>query len=169
MAGYTQDLRDKLLVQQSQDRTVELLHQIIHSTPLCLNVWSEQHENIQCNQQAVSLFGLSSEKEYLDRFFELSPAYQPDGQRSSTKAHEKIATAFRDGHCRFEWQHCKLDGTPIPAEITLNRISVRGEPLVVGYTRDMRNQLKAEEDLRLAPLCTPAWCSSALKNGVMTM
>lgn len=148
VAAYTQDMRDKLLAQQADERAVELLHQIIHATPLCVNVWSEKHENIQCNQHAIKLFDLNNEQEYLDKFFLLSPTYQPDGQLSAIKAHAYIAEAFEKGYVRFHWNHCRLDGTPIPTEITLTRISVQDESMVVGYIRDMRDQLKAEAEIR---------------------
>ncbi len=139
-------------------REMEARTQImLNATPLCCNLWTTDFENMSCNDEAVRLFDLSSQQEYLDRFNELSPEYQPCGTRSDILAAQYISKAFQEGYCRFEWLHKKLDGTPIPAEITLVRIKYRDSFIVAGYTRDLR-EFKAmlaelqskEDDLRTA-------------------
>ncbi len=117
---------------------------MLDAVPLCATLWDANLNRIDCNQEAVSLFGLSSRQEYLDRFFELSPANQPDGSPSRESAAAYIRQAFDTGRVRFEWIHQKLDGTPIPAEITLVRVEYDNGYLVTGYTRDLR-ELKAME------------------------
>lgn len=123
----------------------ELIRLMMDATPLCLNLWNKDFENIACNQEAVKLFGLQSELEYLNRFFELSPLYQPNGILSSTQALEKIAQAFSEGRSVFRWVHCTLDGVPIPAEVTLVRIKYQNDYIVAAYTRDLRSQIAAEK------------------------
>ena len=111
---------------------------MLDATPLCCNLWNKDFNNIDCNNEAVKLFDLKDKQEYLDRFFELSPEYQPDGRLSNHKAIEKITAAFRDGKITYEWMHQKLDGTPVPSEITLVRVKHGEEFIVTGYTRDLR-------------------------------
>ncbi len=157
VVGYTRDLRELKATMEKMREADERTQVMLDATPLCCNLWDKDFNNIDCNQEAVNLFGLNSKQEYLDRFFELSPEYQPNGRPTAEMALENIATAFRDGYCRFEWMHQKLDGEPIPSEITLVRVKHRGEFIVAGYTRDLR-ELKAmlsemhkvESDLRLA-------------------
>ncbi len=149
VVGYTRDMREfkKMLadMREADERTQIMLD----ATPLCCNLWDDKFQNIDCNLEAVKLFELKDKQEYLDRFFELSPEIQPDGRPSSEKAGANITTAFRDGYCRFEWMHQKLDGTPIPSEITLVRVK-RGDGFIVaGYTRDMRELKKNEKALEL--------------------
>ena len=115
---------------------------MLDATPLCCNLWNRDFVNIDCNEEAVKLFELKDKQEYLDRFFELSPEYQPDGRLSSEKAQENIAAAFRSGRIVFEWMHQKLDGTPVPSEITLVRVKYEGGYIVAGYTRDLRDYKK---------------------------
>lgn len=116
---------------------------IIDASPLCLNLWNTKFENVMCNKQAVKLFDLSCEQEYLDRFFELSPVEQPNGRLSSECALEMIKQAFDTGHAQFNWMHCSLSGQEIPAEIILSKIDSGddGNPLIAGFTRDLRPQL----------------------------
>ena len=111
---------------------------MLDATPLCANFWDKNINHIDCNQEAVKLFGLSSKKEYSDRFFELSPEYQPDGRLSSDKAVEFVKKAFEEGYCRFEWMHQKLNGEPIPCEVILVRVEYKNDFIVAGYTRDLR-------------------------------
>ncbi len=157
VAGYTRDLREYEKMMAETNEANERTQIMLDATPLCCNMWDENFNNVDCNEEAVKLFELSSKKEYLDRFFELSPERQPNGRPSGQMAAEYIRQAFKGGRVVFEWMHQKLDGTPIPAEITLVRVK-RGEKyLVTGYTRDMREYRKmmgeirqVEADLRLA-------------------
>ena len=118
----------------------DLLRTMMNATPLSINVWNEKFENMACNTAVVELFDLRDEGEYLERFFELSPPCQLDGRPSSEVAYEKISQAFREGRTVFPWMHQKLDGTPIPAEITLVRMPYQKGYIVAGYTRDLRPQ-----------------------------
>ena len=157
VAAYTHDLRE-LQATKNKMREADARTQVmLDATPLCANFWDKDFNNIDCNQEAVKLFNLKNKREYLERFFELSPEHQPCGRISSEVALENIKKAFHDGYYRFEWMHQRLDGEPIPSEITLVRVKYKGEYIVVGYTRDLR-ELKAmlsdmhqvESDLRYA-------------------
>ncbi len=157
VVSHTRDLRAEketlAQIREADERTKIMLD----STPMCCNFWDKDFNNIDCNQEAVNLFELSNKQEYLDRFFELSPEYQPCGRKTSEMALENITKAFNEGYCRFEWVHQKLNGELIPAEITLVRVKHRGDYIVAGYTRDLRelkamlkDMHKVEEDLRHA-------------------
>jgi signal transduction histidine kinase/DNA-binding response OmpR family regulator len=122
-------------IREADERTQLMLD----ATPLCANFWDKNINHIDCNQEAVKLFGLSSKKEYSDRFFELSPLYQPDGRLSSDKAVEFVKKAFEEGYCRFEWMHQKLNGEPIPCEVILVRVEYKNDFIVIGYTQDLRD------------------------------
>ncbi len=140
-------------VAEAEERTRIMLD----ATPLSCNFWDENCRNIDCNQEAVRLFGLTDKQEYLEHFHEFSPEYQPCGRLSSELAVEKIREAFETGYTRFEWMHRKPDGAPLPAEVTLVRVSHGRRHIVVSYTRDLREwkamlgaMRKKEDELRLA-------------------
>ncbi len=114
---------------------------IIDATPLCLNLWNINMENILCNRQAAMLFDLDSEQQYIENFFKLSPEYQPNGRKSDELAKEHVIKAFETGYNRFKWLHCKLNGEEVPCEITLTKINYTEEDLVAGFTRDLRDEL----------------------------
>ena len=116
----------------------EMVQVLLDATPLCCNLWNKNVELILCNEAAVKLYNAKDKQEVINRFYELSPTHQPDGQLSKDKAETKIKEAFHEGLCVFEWMHQTLDETPIPSEITLVRTDYGGEYVVAGFTRDMR-------------------------------
>lgn len=150
---------------EAEDRTKIMLD----AMPLCCNFWDEHCNNIDCNEAAARLFELESKQEYLTRFNELSPEFQPCGRLSSELALEKVREAFSTGRAKFEWMHQKLDGEPVPAEITLVRVKRGKGHIVAGYTRDLREQKamlaemqKTQDALRLA--CDRAEDSARAKS-----
>ena len=108
------------------------------ATPLGCKLWDKNLNLIECNKRALELFDLRDKQEFYDKFFELSPEYQPDGNLSKEKAAEYVQKAFDEGYYQFEWMHQKLNGEPIPSEIILVRIMYKGEYVVAGYIRDLR-------------------------------
>jgi signal transduction histidine kinase/DNA-binding response OmpR family regulator len=131
-----------LRIAADKEEAEKRMQVMFDATPLGANLWDVGYNHIDCNQESVRLFGLTSKKEYDDRFFDLSPEYQPDGSPSRMKAFELIKKALDEGYCRFEWMHQKLNGEPIPCEVTLVRTKYKDDFVVVGYTRDLR-ELKA--------------------------
>ena len=125
----------------------ERMQIMLDTTPLGVSFWDKNFNNIDCNQEAVKLFGLTSKKEYNDRFAELNPEYQPDGVLSWDKAAGFIKKAFEEGYCRFEWMHRKLYGEPIPCEVTLVRVKYANEFALVAYLRDLRELKSSIEQM----------------------
>lgn len=168
VVGYTMDLRELKETMAKKHEADQRTQIMLDATPLCCNFWDKEYNNIDCNQEAIDLFELENKKEYLERFFELSPKYQPNGQLSVDLVYKKINEAFLKGRIQFEWTHQKLNGELIPAEITLVRVQREGEDCVVGYTRDLRELKETMEKMREAdrrtqimldatPLCCNFW------------
>ena len=115
---------------------------MLDTTPLCCTLWDSNATIIDCNEQVAKLFGVEDKQAYLERFFEFSPKYQPDGELSTEKAQRLVREAFDSGGIVLEWMHQMLDGTPVPTEIRLVRVKRGDEYIVNGYTRDLREYQK---------------------------
>ncbi len=144
VVGYTKDLRELKASQKEAADSAEYLKIMQDTISLGANIWNRDFQNLASNRAAADLFDLASPEEYLEKFYQLSPKFQPDGQPSIEAAHARIKKAFDEGYCKFEWMHQKLNGEPVPCEITLIRKTFRGEDIVVGYTQDLR-ALKASQ------------------------
>jgi PAS domain S-box-containing protein len=138
IAGLVQGhLEKKMREVRQADEYAQLL---LNATPLCCILFDQYFNPMDCNRASVETYKLKDKQEYLDRFFELSPEFQPNGRPSLEFSKEYIAKAYEDGHAAFEWMHQMLDGTPIPAEITLARVRYKDGYVVAGFTRDLREQ-----------------------------
>ncbi|MCL2557571.1 MAG: response regulator [Treponema sp.] len=110
----------------------------VHASPFVMNVWDENIRLISTSQQAVAMFNLSSEAEYIERFNELSPERQYCGERSDEKALRILKETLKTGRVQTEWMHQTLQGDPIPTEVTLVRFSHNGRQMIAAYTVDLR-------------------------------
>ena len=130
-------------VREAHNRAILLLN----STPVGANLWDENINIFDGNEESVKLFNLKDKREYIARFFELSPKYQPNGRLSRELAEENIRKAFKEGKHVFEWMHQMLDGTPLPAEVTLVRVPYENDFAVAGYCRDLREYKKNMQEI----------------------
>jgi signal transduction histidine kinase/DNA-binding response OmpR family regulator len=105
---------------------------------MMVNLWDKNLRLIECNHESTKLFDLSNEQEYIDKFLELSPEYQPNGRLSREMTFECIKKAFDGGTFSFEWLHQKLDGELVPCEILLTRVKFKDDYIVAAYARDLR-------------------------------
>ncbi len=131
---------------QAQTAALKVEHErvqlMLDANPLASRMWDRNYNLIECNEAAVKLFGLKSKQEYIDRYFELSPVYQPDGQRTRDKIKSFVSEAFEKGTCTYDWMYQMADGTPVPAEITMVRVPYGNDYVVAAYSRDLREQKK---------------------------
>ena len=125
----------------------ERIRIMLDATPLGAFFMNRKLEMIDCNQEAMVFFGLSNKQALLDNYLDLSPRLQPDGRLSIEKVAEYINKAFESGTNVFEWLFQRQDKEQAPAEVTLVRVDHRGETLVVGFTRDLREQKRMTRDI----------------------
>ncbi len=104
---------------------------------------------IDCNTATLTQLGYHSKSQLINcNPGKISPAYQPDGRISTEKAAEMIATAVQIGYHRFEWQHLRADGSPLPVEVSLTPMTLRGELIIHACWRDITERKAIENDLR---------------------
>lgn len=101
---------------------------------------------VECNGAAARTLGYSSREELLNVHpSRLSPASQPDGEDSYTKAERMMAIAREQDLHRFEWIHTKADGSQFLAEVTLSTLKIENEQLLYCVWRDITERRRAEE------------------------
>ncbi|MCL2579748.1 MAG: response regulator [Oscillospiraceae bacterium] len=126
--------------------TEQRLQSIIDAMPMMCCSFDTNSHIVECNQAAVDLFNMSSKQEYLDRFDELSPEYQPDGSLSSERSVEYVARAVSGETVKFEWMHINPDtGENIPCEVKLIRNDQGSQQRAVAFIRDLRDYYKMKE------------------------
>jgi len=142
---------------QAQSIEMEKAHEadeririMFDSAPFAAHFWDERLNMTDCNEEAAKMFNLSSKDEYISRYFDFMPKYQPDGTKSHDKIKQLIADTFETGFQRAELVCLSPDGEPIPVEDTYVRVEYKGIKLVAGYSRDLREHKKMLRDLEVA-------------------
>jgi len=125
----------------------ELITAVVDSSPLACIIFDEKLEMVTCNQTAANLVEVLDVREFIKRFDEVHPDFQPDGRSSLEKARDKLKEVLRSkAGLHFEWMHRTINGAPIPSEVTLKPVHLVGQDLVVAYIHDLR-ELKRAMDI----------------------
>lgn len=83
----------------------------------------ENYHFVDCNDATLKFLGYESRTELFNIHpAELSPEFQPDGQKSTEKVIKMIDQAIQDGNNRFEWIHTTKQGKQIWVDVSLTRI-----------------------------------------------
>ena len=123
---------------EKRQETEERLQLIIDSIPMAVNLCDRDTNVIHGNTALTTLFGINKTEEFHDKFADLSPEFQPDGAHSVTKFKELINLVFSEGKQRLDWMYRKIDGEPLPTELTLVPVKLRGEDCMIEFIRDLR-------------------------------
>ncbi len=105
---------------------------------------------LDCNQKAEVMYGSPREKIIGEAPLAFSPERQADGRFSSETAAEKIRLALGGRPQFFEWIHARPDGSLFNAEISLNRLELRGHTVIQAIVRDITERKQAEAAQREA-------------------
>ncbi|MCL2168594.1 MAG: PAS domain-containing protein [Defluviitaleaceae bacterium] len=129
----------------------ELNQVILNNSPMMMNIWDENISLVKTSRQAMHIFGLDDESEYISRFGELSPEYQPCGTLSADKVKMLFEQTTKEGLVQTEWMHQKPCGEPIPMDLTLAKETYGGKSILIAYLLDLRPikaAMRIEEELR---------------------
>jgi two-component system, cell cycle sensor histidine kinase and response regulator CckA len=102
---------------------------------------------VECNHAALTMLGNITRESFINsRPEDISPLYQPDGRLSADAAKERIESAYKEGHHRFEWVHLKADGTEFYTDVALTTIAIKGERMLHVTWRDITERKRADEE-----------------------
>jgi len=99
---------------------------------------------IDCNEKTTQLFKTTKNEIIGKNPYMFSPALQPDGQPSKSKAMEKMAEAIKGVPQFFEWRHTSFDGQHFDAEVSLKRIELQQEVYLQAIVRDITDRKQSE-------------------------
>jgi PAS domain S-box-containing protein len=107
----------------------------------------KDHKFVQCNKQALKLYGVS-ENELIGRSpLDFSPEYQRDGTPSADLIKEKIDSVLQGNNSFFVWRQIKKNGEIFDAEISLSPLKLDDEIYVQAIIRDITKRLQTQRAL----------------------
>ncbi len=137
---------DSKVTAKNEVNSSVLLQSILDSAPYGINVWNKDMQNVLCNEHIMNMFSTTSAHEFLQRFFEFSPEFQPNGISSREMAKANLEKALSKGKHIFYWMHKSLNGENFPVEITLIKIdAIPDEEYVISYIKDLRSDFSIQK------------------------
>jgi PAS domain S-box-containing protein len=104
---------------------------------------------LESNSKVYKMFGCSKEDVIGESVFKFSPEKQPDGRLSSEKGMEKVNAALGGETQRFEWTHCRFNGSLFDTEMSLNKLELDGVVFLQAIIRDITERKQAEEKIKI--------------------
>jgi PAS domain S-box-containing protein len=100
---------------------------------------------INCNPSAVRIFGCDNQTDLIGhKPTDFSPDSQPDGSLSTESAIAHINQALAGNHQRFYWKHCRKDRSDFDAEVSLDRLIIKGKTYLQAIVIDITYRIEAE-------------------------
>lgn len=138
IAAFTRDIRVQIEAESIQKIMNQRIRAVLDSSPLACILWNDNLDIVDCNQVAVNMFGAANKEEIFHNFDSFIPEYQPDGEISLVKKNNKFKEIFETGNSIFEWVYRNKNNENIPCEVTLVKVALESEEIIVAYSRDLR-------------------------------
>ncbi len=102
----------------------------------------------ECNPRSLKMFGYSKKADLIGRRpSDISPEFQPDGERSVVAAAKYLDRVFKGEAQSFEWLHSRADGSDLYTEISLSRINFDNDTYILAFLRDISARKRMENEL----------------------
>ncbi len=134
---------------ESNDRSTALFN-ATHDAVILL----DGDRSIDCNPQALKMFGATSKEESLglppwSPLF--TPPFQSDGTESAVYAQRQNEQALQHGVHRFEFLYKRIDtGDEFQVDIMLTAIELNGKTILQAVLRDITERIRYEQEIQAA-------------------
>ena len=154
---FTQDKRGEREAQRKREEAVkERMQAVLDSTPMLCAVYDQNGNALEVNKEAEAMFGIPDKQMFIKNHGDFFPERQPDGSSSAEKNMAALKQAMRDGGSRYEFMYRRKDGTPVPTEEIVSRVTIDGKHHVIVFSRDLREFYANKEAEQLAQKKTRA-------------
>ena len=156
LAVYLNDLRESLQAQEKIREANERVRLVFDYNPIASFMIGEDFDVIDCNKEAVNLFGFSEKPQCIEHF---SSAFRSDIYfnrkcgvcpcEDKNCLNKYFKTALIDGVAKVDWELSIPNSTDtIPCEITFVRLVHKDDFMVAAYILDLRIIRKMMEDMQ---------------------
>ncbi|MAT54302.1 MAG: hypothetical protein CMN32_07445 [Saprospirales bacterium] len=148
LLGFARDITDQKLAEERLKES-EARWRTLHDAASDAIVIVENDVFVDINRAALDVFGCLDKSEIIGKTpWSFSPEMQPDGSLSREKGLAYIRRAIEGERLKFSWIHCRADGTPFEAEVSLSAIHFQGRLLVQGIVRDVTEKMQMIRAIR---------------------
>ena len=142
---YTYDMRRYKSIEKEAQEANERTKLMLDSNPLICILRDEKNNIIDCNQEALKFFGVTSKAELIKNYHGFYPELQPDGTKSAEKVQSLLSNLAENENTEgIQWTFQNKNGELLPVETKLVLIQWEGVNRILSYSRDLR-EIKAKE------------------------
>ena len=117
----------------------ELMKVYVETSPIPCVIYNEDYSPLVVNDATLRLLGLTGKEQYIKKFWEFCPEFQPCGLRTTEKFYLMMRKGFEGTFEPFEWHFKSAEaGEVIPVEITVQRMKITIGPVMAVFARDLR-------------------------------
>jgi len=142
IAAYQRDLREQIAMTAEADEANERIKLMLDSNPLVCVLRDDQGDIIDCNQEALKLFGIPDKDEFCKNFFSYFPEFQSDGSRTADNEVTIRQALETEETITFNHDYLTPTGKLIPSETKIVKIPWKNTNYFLAYSRDLREQKK---------------------------
>ncbi len=150
----TNQQKEELLIQQEnilqhqnyikkQKAILEAIYNGISDAIFIMN----KNSFVDCNNATLKIFDCKRNEIIGHHPKEFSPEYQSNGTLSSELSKKYIEKTMKGEPQIFEWEHITKKGKLFIAQVSLNKINIDNEDLIVAVVRDFTEKAKQIEQL----------------------
>lgn len=146
--GSMRDISYDVATQEALQKS-EFWFQNIFDNALDGLVIIKDYKFIQINKQLAHIFELN-EEDLIGKFpWELSPEYQPDGNKSEQKAKYFLDKLNTDIETTFEWAHLRNMKYEFIVEVNLKKFNYENAQYSIAILRDISERKKYENQIKM--------------------
>ncbi|MCL1975410.1 MAG: ATP-binding protein [Firmicutes bacterium] len=145
---YYYDITNEIVKEREAKEAEERINLMFNSNPMICIMRDDKGSIIDCNQEALNLFGVSDKLTFCRDFYTYFPEYQPDGSNSAQRTIEIIDILNDTGYYSLERTFKTPAGELIPVDSKIVRIPWKDTNYYLSYSLDLR-ETKANEQKML--------------------
>lgn len=144
--GVSRDITERRMAEEKLKESEQKYRNLFESANDAIFIIKDQRF-IDCNIMATQLFGLQKEDLLNLSPWDISPYMQTESILSETAAVDYISKAMAGNPQRFEWKHLHANKTILEMEVSLNKIDIPDEKLVLAVVRDISERKRFEKEV----------------------
>ena len=135
------------MIKGNLEEEIRYLRGILGNLPIVYDLLDLELNCLDANDACLKAFNCNDKSEYIARYHETFPQYQPCGTASAEKAAMYVKEALETGCSTFFWMHIDFDKNEIPGDVTLVRTELADNIFLIAFVRDMRREIAVQAEL----------------------
>ncbi|WP_426143431.1 bifunctional diguanylate cyclase/phosphodiesterase [Pseudomonas sp. DWP3-1-2] len=150
-AELWQEITERQIIKSSLIQSEDRFRALFERSPDPIWIVGQDGVINLANSAALRALGFEPETFHGITLNDISPEFQPEGQRSAEQIKALLDQAHSEGSLRFEWLHKRVDNSLLPTEVTLCTLQLAHEYVTYAIVRDISERKRAKLELeRLA-------------------